>query len=55
MTKIEKLPDTGPWAELVDKINEMINAINAIDRHYHETSDNSVHTTFPRYEDDDDV
>lgn len=32
---IEKLPEAGEWHLIVDKINEIIEAVNKLEEHYH--------------------
>jgi hypothetical protein len=39
---------------IVDKINEMIEQLNRLETHFHESLDTHYYTTLPRYSDTDD-
>jgi hypothetical protein len=35
---------------IIDKINEIIEALNKLDRHYHEALDTHYNTSYPKYD-----
>jgi hypothetical protein len=49
---IQKLAEFNSYEEVVEKVNEIIDEINKMDKHYHETPDTHYNTSWPKYEED---